>query len=502
MGTIVGLHPFKLDTQLKLMTKFFRRHGRSISYLLITDWFILIGSFGIALRLRHFSPELNIISRSHIIPEALFALFYALLCLGLFSALKLYRRKVWLTRTWHGLQIVLGVALAMGTYLLLLAITKSPVFIVSRAVTLNWGVLLLTALLIHRLFIFPALLRFGSKNNLQRRILIIGTQEAGVEFAKKCLNEENYSSLKPIGFLSDDHAKDEKIFGNLCCIGRLEDLPEIVDLYKIEGAVITQTDLSYAKLMSLIEQCIRNFGWVDVHTDKSAVLHKNLDTDTYFDIPFVRMREIPRGPMITLYKQMLDITGSLAGIIILSPLLIATAIAIKRTSPGPVFYTRDRVGCKGKLFPFYKFRSMSVGADQDESRDAEIKKYIQSEDSGQQSKIVNTAYVTPVGKFIRKWAIDELPQLFNVLKGDMSLVGPRPVPLGEHEMSDDWHKKRFDIKPGCTGLWKIYAARDNTTSFNHSVLYDIYYSRNMNPLLDAYIILGTIKVILSGKADG
>ncbi|MBC8206973.1 MAG: sugar transferase [Kiritimatiellaeota bacterium] len=482
------------------MKNLFRRHGRTTLYLMTTDWLILVGTFGIALRIRHFDTSLNIISRSHIIPEALFAMFYALLIVGLFASLKLYRRKVWLTRAWHGFQIVLGAVLTISAYMLLRVVTKSPVFIVSRAVTLNWGILLLTALFIHRLFIFPALLRFGSKNNLQRRVVIIGTQDEGIRFAEECLRDENYSTLKPIGFLCDHCEKDQKITGNLCCTGHLEDLPEIVDLYKIEGAVITPTDISYTKLMNLIEQCIRYFGWVDVHTDKSAVLHENLDTDTYFDIPFVRMREIPHGVLPKIYKEALDVIGATIGIILLSPILIATAVAIKLTSPGPVFYTRDRIGKNGKPFPFYKFRSMAIGADKDESRAEEIAQHITGGDQIS-SKIINESYVTPVGKFIRKWAIDELPQLFNVLKGDMSLVGPRPVPPEEHEMSDEWHKKRFEIKPGCTGLWKVYASRTGVT-FNHTVLYDIYYARNMNPILDAYIILGTIKVILSGKADG
>jgi len=483
------------------MKNFLRRHGRSISYLLITDWVLLVGTFGVALRLRHFDTSLNIISRSHIIPEALFVLFYAFLVIGLFTMLKLYRRKVWLTRAWHGFQILLGVAMAMGAYMLLRVVTKSPVFIVSRAVTLNWGILLLTALFIHRLFIFPALLRLASKNNLQRRVVIIGAQEKGIRFAEECLREENYSSLKPIGFLCDHREKGEAIFKDLCCIGHLEDLPEIVDLHKIEGAVITSTEISYTQLMNLIEQCIRFFGWVDVHNEKSAVLHENLDTDTYFDIPFVRMREIPRGMATRVYKETLDAIGATAGIILLSPILIVTAIAIKLTSPGPILYKSNRVGFKGELFNFYKFRSMAVGADQDKTREEAVAKFIQSGDADiPGSKIVDTAYVTPVGKFIRKWAIDELPQLFNVLKGDMSLVGPRPVPANEHEASDEWHKKRFDIKPGCTGLWKVFASKQGC-AFNHTVLYDLYYARNMSLQMDIYVILGTIKVILTGKAD-
>lgn len=483
------------------MKTWFYRHGRSITYLLATDWLAVAGTFGLALHFRPYNTGMNIISRSHIVPEALFALCYAFLVLAIFSMFKLYRRKVWLTRAWHGFQIILGVLASISLYMLLRFIIKSPVLVVSRVVTLNWGILLLGGLLIHRLIIFPFLLRIGSQANLQRRIVIIGTQDAGIKFAKNCLHENSYSMLNPVGFLCNHREKDEIIIDNLCCIGELDDLPELVDLHKLEGAVITPTDLPYGKLMTLIEQCIRFFGWVDVHTDKSAILHENLDVDTYFDIPFVRMREIPRGPMIGFYKEATDVIGASIGILLLSPLLIATAIAIKLTSPGPIFYTRDRIGYKGTSFPFFKFRSMAVGADQDTARAREIRKHIQDGSDEQQRKIVNSAYVTPVGRFIRKWAIDELPQLFNVLRGDMSLVGPRPVPPGEHDMEDEWHKKRFEIKPGCTGLWKVYAIKTGV-SFNDTVLYDLYYARNMNPILDVYIIIMTVWVILTGRADG
>ncbi len=483
------------------MINLVRRHGRSISYLLLTDYLIIIGSFGVALRFRHINLGMNIISRSHIVPQALFIFFYAVLVIGLFSILRLYRRKVWLTRAWHSFQILLGVLISVGGYVLLKAVFKSDVFLESRLITLNWSLLFFIGIALNRLWLFPLLLRAGSKANLQRRIIIIGAEEAGIAFANQCLRKDRYAMLQPIGFLCDHRKKGDIITEDIPCLGRLDDLPEIVNLYKIEGAVITPTEMSYACLMNTVERCVRLFGWVDVHTDQSAVLHENLNTDTYFDIPFVRMREIPNGTMTRIYKETLDAVGSTIGILILSPLLIVTAVAIKLTSPGPVFYTKDRVGKDGKLFPFYKFRSMTVGADQDESRAAAIREHIQSGGDKKQGKIVNTAHVTPVGKFIRKWAIDELPQLFNVLKGDMSLVGPRPVPPGEHDLEDEWHKKRFDIKPGCTGLWKVYSARTGV-SFSETVLYDIYYARNMNPILDAYIILGTIKVILTGKADG
>jgi exopolysaccharide biosynthesis polyprenyl glycosylphosphotransferase len=483
------------------MKNLIRRHGRSSAYLMLTDWLILVSTFGVALHFRQYAPGLNLISPTHIATEVLFVFFYAVLVSGLFAALKLYKRRTVLSPATHFFRILQGVALCTLGYLLLKILTKSAVLVPSRLVILNWGLLLLTALIIHRMILFPALIRAASTAQMQRRVILIGTSEDSLRFARQLLDQRKFATLRPIGFICNSREKGVPVIGELACLGRVSELPELVEPYKIEGAIITSADLSYQDLMDLIETCIRLFGWVDVHTEQSACWHKNLNPDTYFDIPFVRMREIPDGPMIRLYKETTDRLGAALGLLLLSPLLIATGLAVKLTSPGPVFYTRDRVGKNGKPFPFYKFRSMTVGADQDETRNEEIRRHIQENGGEQQSKIVNTAYITPVGKFIRKWAIDELPQLLNVLKGDMSLIGPRPVPPDEHELCDEWHKKRFDIKPGCTGLWKVYAAKTGV-SFNETVLYDLYYARNMNPLLDLYILFMTVWVILTGRADG
>ena len=483
------------------MTHLFRRYGRSTVYLMATDWLILVGTFGAALHWRKYAPDLNILTRSHIAHEALTVFLYAFVIIGVFGALNLYKRKTLLSPTWHLLRILQGVAICISGYLLLRTSIRFFVFVPSRLVILNWAVFQFSALAIHRLIVFPVLFRAAARARMQRRVVIIGISEASINFARQLLDQRKFSAFELIGFLSNCQEKGTAVLGSISCLGQISELPELVNLHKIEGAVITQTDLSYQDLMDLIERCVRLFGWVDVHTDKSAVWHENLSADTYFDIPFVRMREIPNDPMTLAYKKITDLAGALLGILLLAPVLIVTAVTIKLTSPGPVFYTRPRVGKNDTLFLFYKFRSMTVGADRDQSRADEIKKHIQGASDGQQNKIVNTAYITPVGKFIRKWAIDELPQLFNVLKGDMSLIGPRPVPPSEHEMADEWHKRRFDIKPGCTGLWKVYAAKTGV-SFNETVLYDLYYARNMNPLLDLYIVFMTIWVILTGRADG
>ena len=475
------------------------KRSRTVLYLLFTDWLILVGSFGVALHFRQFAPSMNIVSRHHLIPQVSAVMLYAVAMLGIFSSLGLYRRKMQLNPLQHLMGIIKVSILTVLFYFVAKGILKSDLFIPSRRVLLQWGALLFTALAVHRLLVVRMLATLLSKTDLRRRVVVIGDTELAKHFIEETARSKT-SGMKIVGCVAD--AEEARIVDSVPYLGNLQTLPDTVDLYKLEGAVICNPDLSYPRIMNLIEACIRAFGWVDVHSDKSAALQKSGTADAFFDIPFIRMHGISDSLLLKAWKRTFDFTASLAAIILLSPVLIATALAIKLTSPGPVLYVKERIGKDGKTFPFYKFRSMAVGADQDQTRNEQIKEFIQNAKEGETlSKVVNTAYVTPVGKFIRKWAIDELPQLFNVLKGDMALVGPRPVPPSEYEHEDEWHQRRFKINPGCTGLWKLYATKTGVT-FNDTVLYDIYYARNMNPAMDLMVIFGTIWVILTGKADG
>lgn len=475
------------------------KRSRTVLYLLVTDWLILIGSFALALHFRRYNPGMNIVSRSHIIPQMSMMFLYAFAMLGFFSAFEMYKRKTLLAPLQHFYGIVKASTATVLIYILAKTLLKSDLFIPSRLVLFQWAILLLVGLSIHRLLVVKLLFTALSKTDMRRRVVLIGDNLLAADFIASCRNNQD-CGMTVVGVMED--AESAETVNEVPFLGNPSILPEVIDLYNLEGAVICNPTLSHQKLMDMVEQCVRLFGWVDIHSDKSLALQRSGSADAYFDIPFIRMHGIPNSLLFKIWKRTFDFTAALIGCIALSPILIGTTIAIKLTSPGPVFYTRERIGRGGKTFPFFKFRSMAVGADQDQSRNEQIKDFIQNQQEGKMlSKVVNNAYVTPVGRFIRKWAIDELPQLFNVLKGDMSLVGPRPVPPSEYEHEDEWHRRRFDIAPGCTGLWKLYATKTGVT-FNDTVLYDIYYARNMNPTMDITVILGTIWLILKGKADG
>ncbi|MCR4435373.1 MAG: sugar transferase [Clostridiales bacterium] len=188
-------------------------------------------------------------------------------------------------------------------------------------------------------------------------------------------------------------------------------------------------------------------------------------------------------------KRLLDIIAALGGLILLSPLMLVTAVAIKLDSPGPVIFSQERNGFRGRVFKMYKFRSMVTDAEQ-------LFTHLESKNevSGQMFKIRNDPRITRVGKIIRKTSIDELPQLFNVLKGEMSLVGPRPPIVREVVKYEAWHSLRLSVKPGLTGLWQISGRND--LGFEEMVRLDMKYIRERSLKYDLKIILKTIPVLL------
>lgn len=218
--------------------------------------------------------------------------------------------------------------------------------------------------------------------------------------------------------------------------------------------------------------------------------------------PFFLENPTNSKPLSYLFKRLLDIVGSIMGILLFSPLMILTALAIKFTSPGPIIFKQIRMGQRGVPFVFYKFRSMFINIDDRIHREYVthlIKGNLKEINQGDQEiplyKIKEDPRVTRVGRIIRKTSIDELPQLFNVLKGNMSLVGPRPPLPYEVEKYQSWHLRRIlEAKPGITGLWQVEGR--SQTSFDDMVRLDLQYIRNWSLWLDFKLLLRTIKVVL------
>jgi lipopolysaccharide/colanic/teichoic acid biosynthesis glycosyltransferase len=195
------------------------------------------------------------------------------------------------------------------------------------------------------------------------------------------------------------------------------------------------------------------------------------------------VRPMPR------WKRILDVLGAVIGLVVLSPLMAAVAVGVKLTSPGPILFRQVRTGLGGEPFEILKFRTMSTSAD---SRKAEVLHL--NEQDGPAFKIKNDPRVTKLGKFLRRSSIDELPQLWNVLRGEMTLVGPRPLPIEESAASQPWHLRRLDVAPGLTCIWQVQGRSQVT--FNEWMRMDLRYVSNRTLWQDLRLLVRTVWVVI------
>jgi exopolysaccharide biosynthesis polyprenyl glycosylphosphotransferase len=301
--------------------------------------------------------------------------------------------------------------------------------------------------------------------------------------------------------------------------GRLHKLAGIVQhrpYYKVVGAALSSTAHTPTTLKAIIHSGAREVLAENLpQTELSSSLYWNLRRSgiTLRLIPSSREILYRRGiseifaglptlrvepPLLSGWdyrlKRCLDFFGALFGLIILSPLFILVAIAIKLSSPGPVFFRQERIGLQGKVFLMWKFRTMVVNASQLQE---ELEAKNQTKD-GIMFKIKRDPRVIPLGHFLRHSSIDELPQLFNVLVGQMSLVGPRPLPLRDVERFQPWHHIRHQVLPGITGLWQI-SGRSDIEDFDDAARLDLYYIDNWSLNLDLDILVETARIVLFNK---
>ena len=312
---------------------------------------------------------------------------------------------------------------------------------------------------------------------------------------------DNLYGFEVIGFVDESYKVDDVVFENIRNIGRLRDLPHLVKNKKIDEILITITDVTTKKLLDIIDLCKTTKANIRVASPILEIIHSKIYSEKYFDVPLAKFSNNGENRSRLLIKRMIDVVLASVGIVILFIPFIVIAIFIKFSSEGPVLFRQTRIGKNGKPFIFYKFRSMHMGSENDDKRKKHMQSYIKQngkkESAKKLTKIVNEEKITGIGKFLRKTSMDELPQFINVLKGNMSLVGPRPCLQYEYEAYDDWHKRRMSVTPGCTGLWQVTAR--SKTNFEEMVLLDIYYIENMSIWLDLQLILKTLPVMIFQK---
>ncbi len=350
----------------------------------------------------------------------------------------------------------------------------------ARSVVLIFIVLtfILTGLSRFILFNIQDKLRKQGYGNI--RCIIIGAGTTGIRALQR-ISDHPEKGYDVVGFLDDDPQKLNSAISKKPVLDKLDNIHDIVKQRGIEEVFIAIPSLAHNRIMELIMKCEGLSVGFRVTSDVFGVLAHNADIEFIDDFPIFDLKEEKENHTYDALKRLMDITIAVILLLLSFPLWIIIPITIKLDSKGGVFFVHERVGLNGKTFRIYKFRTMSSATNP----------YADSPNKN------NDLRVTGIGKFLRQTSIDELPNLINVLKGNMSVVGPRPeMPfiVGKYE---EWQKKRLTVKPGITGLWQILGRKD--IPLQENLEYDFYYIKNRSFLLDIIIILKTIPAILSRR---
>jgi exopolysaccharide biosynthesis polyprenyl glycosylphosphotransferase len=331
------------------------------------------------------------------------------------------------------------------------------------------------------------LVSLAKKGILLKNVIVIGAGKVGQLISNE-LTAKPGLGYNVLGFI-DDEKKGSIDSTNI--LGKFKDIDKIIKRYPIDEIIITIP--TERKLINEFLNRFRKYNiTIRIVPEMFNLVSKTIEVETVHSVPYITLIKTPMRGVSYLFKRGLDFILTMVGLFAITPLLLITAMLIKLDSPGPVIYKQRRVGRNGKFFAMYKFRSMVENAEATNYKLANF-----NEVNGAAFKIKEDPRVTKVGRFIRKYSIDELPQLLNVLKGDMSLIGPRPPLPKEVEEYSDWEWRRLEVVPGITGLWQVSGRSE--LSFEQWVNLDIYYIENWNLWMDFKILLKTIPAVIKGE---
>lgn len=385
-----------------------------------------------------------------------------------------------------------GIALLMWAVYLFMT---SKSYSYSRLVFIVYGILSLCTVYVTRCYIkLFAYLTIHNKRNV-RSCIIIADEDMILSIIK---NFMAMWDMNVVGVILSDSDKT----GGEFFVGRKK-IPIIGALSDVSGCVankvVDDVFISVSQELDSINEIIYQFERMGVkihlNLDLSYITVKNKIIESMGPYNVVTFATTMYSTGSLFIKRVMDIIGGMVGLLITAIAFIFVAPAIWIEDKGPIFFSQKRVGKNGRIFKIYKFRSMYVDA---EERKKELMK--NNEMSGAMFKMKDDPRITKIGKFIRKTSIDELPQFFNILKGDMSLVGTRPPTIDEVNVYENWHRRRLSIKPGLTGLWQV-SGRNQINDFDDVVRYDLEYIDNWSVLLDIKLILKTIIVVFKGTGS-
>lgn len=322
------------------------------------------------------------------------------------------------------------------------------------------------------------------------RILVVGAGDVGARTVRE-FQRQNWPGVTFVGFLDDDPAKMGASVRGLPVLGPIEQAVSIIDAQGIDEVIVALPPHAHNRLTNLVASLYERSVRVRVVPDYFELAFFGATVESLGGIPLIGLRDPAIDGFQRFVKRVVDIAVSAGGLLCMLPVMVITALAVKWEDGGPIFYSAPRVGENGRIFHMLKFRSMVVDADQ-------VSMPLGDETTGLiVHKQRNDPRVTRIGRFIRRTSIDELPQLINVLKGDMSLVGPRPeLPLLVDKY-EPWQRKRFAVPQGITGWWQVNGRSDNMMHLHTDQ--DLYYIQNYSLWLDLRILWRTVAVVVRGR---
>jgi exopolysaccharide biosynthesis polyprenyl glycosylphosphotransferase len=423
-----------------------------------------------------------------------FALFLGFLTAWhiIFSLFGLYHSRRFSTRLNEAIDVIK--ASSIGTFLIYAASILLKIWLVTPIFVAVFWVGSTAITILSRLILRLILEWFRLRGRNLRHMLLVGTNPRAVEFAQK-IEKKPELGYRLIGFVDDEYAENGEFKkSGYALVAGFNDFSTFLRDHVVDEVVISlPMKSSYDQASRIIALCEEQGVIVRFLSNIFNLKLGQLEQDQFEDDSVITVTTGAIKGIPALIKRAMDLSASLILLTILAPFFLVIALLIRFSSPGPIFFVQERIGLNKRRFRLYKFRTMVPGA---ERKLAELEDL--NEVSGPVFKIKNDPRITRVGKFLRKTSIDELPQLFNVFKGDMSLVGPRPLPVRDYNgFGEDWHRRRFSVRPGITCLWQVNG-RSNI-SFEKWMKLDMEYIDNWSLMLDLKIVIKTIPAVFRGS---
>jgi exopolysaccharide biosynthesis polyprenyl glycosylphosphotransferase len=395
------------------------------------------------------------------------------------------------TRSWLDEMRAIVNGTAIGIVILVFVVFVVRPLVYSRLIFLYAGFLVIILLGVARVAKAVVLARMRRRGRALDRVIIVGAGETGRTVMSNLMARPELG-YQVVGFVDDNPDKGRTDIGRFQALGSVDNLPRVLEERLIDEVIIALPWQAHRKIIRLVSECQRADVRPRIIPDLFQMSLSRVDVDDINGIPLIGVREVSLTGLNLAIKRAVDVAISGVALVLGMPLLLLIALAVRLDSKGPVLFRQTRVGKGDRLFQVYKFRSMVEGAD------AVQETLLQAEEvDGRRFKLRDDPRITRIGRFLRRASLDELPQFYNVLRGEMSVVGPRPALPEEVARYQEWHRKRLEVVPGITGLWQVSGRSE--IPFDEMVLLDVYYIENWSLGLDLRIILQTVPQILFGE---